>query len=146
MTPDALARFRQCHGLGQRDATHWSCRFGPVVLRLPNFAWRRLAIDAHDRHHLMTGYPVTLSGEIQLAAWEWGAGRYPDWRATLFCSPLIAMGLVALPRRTWRAFRRGQRSMSLYPTPFAEPGSGDAAERSAILNDSAVDFATEQKL
>jgi hypothetical protein len=78
------------------------------------FRWRQAAIDAHDRHHLITGYELTLTGEIQLAAWEWGAGRYPDWRATLFCSPLIVAGIAAMPVRTWRAFRRGRGCTSLY--------------------------------
>jgi hypothetical protein len=35
-----------------------------------------------------------MTGEIQLAAWDWGAGRYPDWRAILFCSPLIVCGSI----------------------------------------------------
>src|SRR5690349_6859293 len=105
---DPLEDFRAQHALAPASAPHWTFRLGPLVVRLPNFRWRAAAIDAHDRHHLMTGYPLTLRGEIQLAAWEWGAGRYPDWRATLFCSPLILAGAVAMPRRTWRAYRRGQ--------------------------------------
>lgn len=109
-----LEEFRQAHGLGAGAALHWTVRFGPLVVRLPNFRWRMAAIDAHDRHHLITGYPLTLRGEIQLAAWEWGAGRYPDWRATAFCSLLIIAGTIAMPRRTWRAWRRGRGSQSLY--------------------------------
>jgi hypothetical protein len=109
-----LEEFRQAHGLEAVTASHWTTRFGPLALRLPNFRWRMAAIDAHDRHHLITGYPLTLAGEIQLAAWEWGAGRYPDWRATLFCSPLVLMGALAMPRRTWQAYRRGCGSQSLY--------------------------------
>jgi hypothetical protein len=115
VAPDPLDALRSMHRLESADASHWTFRIGPWLVRLPNFAWRQAAIDAHDRHHLMTGYPLTLTGEIQLAAWEWGAGRYPDWRATLFCSPLILFGIVALPRRTWRAYRAGRRCTSLYP-------------------------------
>lgn len=113
--PDPLERLRQAHRLERADAPHWTFRLGPLLIRLPNFAWRQAAIDAHDRHHLLTGYPLTLAGEIQLAAWEWGAGRYPDWRATLFCSPLILAGAIALPRRTWRAYAAGRQCESLYP-------------------------------
>lgn len=112
---DPLADFRAAHGLADPGAPHWQLRWGRLTLRLPNFAWRRAAIDAHDMHHLITGYPLTLRGEIQLAAWEWGAGRYPDWRATAFCAPLILAGIVVMPRRTWRAFRSGRESQSLYP-------------------------------
>jgi hypothetical protein len=112
---DQLDAYRAHHGLEHRTASHWTCRLGRLTLRLPNFAWRQAAIDAHDRHHMLTGYPLTLRGEIQMAAWEWGAGRYPDWRATTFCSPLILLGAIAMPRRTWRAFRRGRKCHSLYP-------------------------------
>lgn len=113
---DPLEILREVHRLERPDAARWTVRLGPLLVRLPNFAWRKAAIDAHDRHHLMTGYPLTMVGEIQLAAWEWGAGRYPDWRATLFCAPLILAGMIALPRRTWRAFAAGRRSESLYPS------------------------------
>lgn len=112
--PDPLEALRAAHRLEPADASHWTFRIGRWRFRLPNFAWRQAAIDAHDRHHLITGYPLTLAGEIQLAAWEWGAGRYPDWRATLFCSPLIVAGVIALPRRTWRAYVAGRRCESLY--------------------------------
>lgn len=113
--PDPLEILRQTHRLERPDAAQWTFRLGRMRFRLPNFAWRQAAIDAHDRHHLLTGYPLTMVGEIQLAAWEWGAGRYPDWRATLFCSPLILAGMLALPRRTWRAYAAGRRAESLYP-------------------------------
>jgi hypothetical protein len=69
----------------------------------------------------MTGYPMTMRGEFQLAAWEFGAGRYPHWGATLFCGPLILLGLCWSPAAIWRAWRAGCKSRSLYPKP------GDAA-------------------
>jgi len=113
---DRLPDFRAAHGLADPEASHWCFSIGPMTVRLPNFAWRQAAIDAHDMHHLITGYPLTMRGEIQLAAWEWGAGRYPDWRATAFCAPLILAGAILMPRRTWRAFREGSRGRSLYPS------------------------------
>ena len=111
---DPLERYRDENGLEPPGASHWICRIGPLRLRLPNFAWRQQAVDAHDRHHLITGYPLNLAGEIQLAAWEWGAGRYPDWRATLMCGSLIVVGAVAMPVRTLRAYRYGTRCESLH--------------------------------
>jgi hypothetical protein len=111
---DALERYRRENGLEPGDASHWTCRIGPVRLRLPNFAWRRRAVDAHDRHHMITGYPLTMTGEIQMAAWEWGAGRYRDWRATLMCGSLIVVGAVAMPRRTLRAYRDGRKGESFH--------------------------------
>jgi hypothetical protein len=109
---DALALLR----VGGEDeaAASWPCAIGPFTLRFPNFAWRRRALAAHDLHHLMTGYPMTMRGEFQLAAWEFGAGRYPHWGATFFCGPLILLGLLWSPPAMWRAFRSGRRSESLY--------------------------------
>lgn len=119
---DELPDFRAAHDLTDPEASHWSFRFGPLIVQLPNFAWRQAAIDAHDRHHLITGYPLTIRGEIQLAAWEWGAGRYPDWRATAFCAPLVLAGALIMPRRTWRAFCEGRKGESLHrPKRYGEP-------------------------
>jgi hypothetical protein len=94
----------------------WSCAIGPLTVHLPNFRWRRQALAAHDLHHLMTGYPMTMRGEFQMAAWEFGAGRYPHWGATLICAPLILLGLVWSPAAIRRAWRAGRRTRSLYPT------------------------------
>ena len=81
-----------------------------------NFKWRQQAIAHHDLHHVVTGYPCSLAGEVQVAAWEFAAGRYPNMFANLFCLPLIACGLVAMPRRLWTAFKRGRQSHSLFNT------------------------------
>jgi hypothetical protein len=55
-----------------------------------------------------------MAGEMQMAAWEFAAGRYRHWAATLFCLPLAIAGFVCAPRRTVRAFRRGLSSTTLY--------------------------------
>ena len=110
---DALEVLKTEQG-SEDSARSWTCPVGPLTLRFPNFAWRRAAIRAHDLHHLMTGYPQTMRGEFQMAAWELGAGRYPHWGATLFCSPLILAGLVWSPSRMVRAYLAGRRSCSLY--------------------------------
>jgi hypothetical protein len=117
---EALARLDAAGGEEDR-ADKWSCPVGPITFTFSNFAWRRRALRAHDLHHEMTGYPMTMRGEFQLAAWEFGAGRYPHWGATLFCGPLILLGLCWSPAAIWRAWRAGCKSRSLYPKP------GDAA-------------------
>jgi hypothetical protein len=96
-----------------RNAT-WFCRIGPTSVELPNWAWRRDTITRHDLHHILTGYPCTMTGEMQMAAWEFGAGRYRHWAATLFCLPLALLGAIWAPRQTARAFRAGLGSTSLY--------------------------------
>ena len=113
---EALALHRRQNDLPETpDATaHWTCKVGPVVLRLPNFSWRRKAITRHDLHHIITGIPCTMMGECEMAAWEFGAGRYPHFAATAFCSPLILLGSVCRPRRIWVAFKDGKQYHSLY--------------------------------
>jgi len=113
---DALAAFREANGLPSDEAARasWTCRLGPLTLRLPNFAWRREAILAHDLHHVLTGYPCTLRGECQMAAWEFAAGPMPHRAAALFCLPLLPLGLVWTPRHMLQAFRTGRRSRSLH--------------------------------
>ena len=49
-----------------------------------------------------------------MAAWEFAAGRYRHWAATLFCLPLALIGILWAPRRTARAFSAGLTSTSLY--------------------------------
>lgn len=111
---EALADFRRANGLAVDSVPSWTCDIGPLRLRLPNFRWRRRAIATHDLHHVVTGYPCTLRGEFQLAAWEFAAGRFPHPGATLFCLPLVALGMLWSPRAMWSAFLRGRRARSLY--------------------------------
>jgi hypothetical protein len=112
----ALTAFRLANGIRADEIAHgwWTCRIVRLPLRLPNFAWRRRAILAHDIHHVLTGYPCTLHGEFQMAAWELGAGRMPHWGAALFCLPLVLPGFWCIPRRMLQAFKAGRRSRSLH--------------------------------
>jgi hypothetical protein len=113
---EALAAYYAAVGIEADPARTetWVCRIGPVQLEFPNWPWRRDAITRHDLHHILTGYPCTMTGEMQMAAWEFGAGRYRHWAATLFCLPLALFGLLWAPRKTARAFRSGLGSNSLY--------------------------------
>ena len=103
---------------GGYAAPWWSCEFGRLRLLLYNFRWRRKAIAHHDLHHILTGYECTMAGEIEMAAWEFAAGRYPHPGATLFCLPLVCAGAVVMPARTFAAHCRGRRSRSLYGRPL----------------------------
>jgi len=108
---EALASFRAADETARAT---WRCRVGPVTLRLPNFAWRRRALAAHDLHHVLTQIPCTLAGECRMAAWEFGAGPMPHWGARLFCLPLALAGALVAPRRVLAAYRAGCRSRSLH--------------------------------
>ena len=113
---EALAAYYAAVGIEAdpaRTAT-WVCRIGPIRIEFPNWQWRQDAVTRHDLHHILTGYPCTMTGEMQMAAWEFGAGRYRHWAATLFCLPLALTGLIWAPRKTTLAFKAGLGSTSLY--------------------------------
>jgi hypothetical protein len=117
-----LARLRAQHGIdGTYDATRtWPFRIGPVVVPVPNFSWRRAAIQRHDLHHILNGFPFNMRGEFQVATWEFAAGRYPHFGASLLLLPLVTLGLVWSPRAIWRAFMMGRRGTSFYRPELLE--------------------------
>jgi hypothetical protein len=108
-------------------APTWPFTIGPVTIPFPNFSWRRAAIQRHDLHHMLTGYPFTMRGEFQVATWEFAAGRYPHWGATLLLLPLVVLGLFWSPAAIWRAFVKGRGELSLY-----RPDLRDAAGRLSL--------------
>lgn len=94
-------------------------RWSPIGCRdlkvyLPNFGWRKKALPYHDLHHIVTGYAFSPTGEFEISAWEFAAGRYPNLFTTLFCIPLVGLGALTVPRRTFAAFVRGRNSRTLY--------------------------------
>ena len=124
---EVLRRHYAASGLpddGGHSAERWVLKLGPVHFTLPNFAWRRRALRYHDVHHLVTGYRCTPTGEMEIAAWEFAAGRFPHPLSTLFCLPLVAIGAVVIPRRAFAAFVQGRRSKTLY---------GDSATHADLL-------------
>lgn len=94
-------------------------KWSPIACRdlkvyLPNFEWRKKAIPYHDLHHILAEYHFCPTGEFQVAAWEFAAGKYPNIFTTLFCIPLVSMGALLIPTKQFRAFTRGRRSRTLY--------------------------------
>jgi hypothetical protein len=78
-TSSFLTQLRLSQGLDpQYDTTPiWPFRIGRFTVQMPNFSWRRAAIQQHDLHHAITGYPFNMRGECQVATWEFAAGPYP---------------------------------------------------------------------
>ena len=87
---------------------------GHTIPALPLYGFKRPLI-LHDIHHLITGYPTDLCGEMALAGWELGSGGcayYPVfWLVQLafFLTALLLMPSVAL-----RAFASGRMNRNLY--------------------------------
>lgn len=105
-------RFPQDGGISKKKWAPIQCR--DLKVYLPNFEWRRKAIPYHDLHHIVTNYPLTPSGEFQMAAWEFAAGRYPNICSTLFCIPLVSLGAILIPKKQFKAYIRGRHSKTLY--------------------------------
>lgn len=89
-------------------------RGGPTIPILPVIGCRN-ALILHDVHHVVTGYETSLSGEVELAAWELASGSY-GWNLFFWIDRSIAalVGALVLPVRTARAFRRGLGCRNLY--------------------------------
>ena len=112
----ARSRYLAVNGLRAEDydLPRFDVRVGRFTIRLPNPRARRAAVALHDLHHVATGYSTDWTGEIQVSAWEIGAGLGGLWVAWLICVPLFVTGLVLRPRLTWSAYRAGRPCRSLF--------------------------------
>ncbi len=93
---------------------------GPIPFPFPNTQARVRAVRYHDLHHVLTGYATDFRGELEIAAWEIGAGCRDFWAAWQLNLGGTAAGALLIPKRTFAAFVRGRRSRSLYGLPFEE--------------------------
>jgi hypothetical protein len=83
-------------------------------LKLRNYRWRQVGVPIHDLHHIVTGYGTGPIGEIEISAWETGAGLDGVIAAWALSFPVFLGGLIRHPRRAFRAYRQGHRSRSLF--------------------------------
>jgi hypothetical protein len=98
----------------QAAGNWWSFKVCGIDVYCYNFSWRRKALAFHDLHHVVTDYPCTMRGEMQVATWEYAAGSYSHFFAKLFCLPLVLIGTIFIPKKTFAAYRAGKESRSLY--------------------------------
>jgi hypothetical protein len=93
-------------------------KFGPIPVPIPNTEARVRAVRYHDLHHIVTGYDTDLVGEMEISAWELGAGCEDFVAAYILNVGGLSGGAAIAPRRTLRAFARGRRE------PLAVPPAG----------------------
>jgi hypothetical protein len=113
----ARAAYFDANGFGPDggyDSEWVDIKLGPLPMRIRNSAARVRAVRYHDLHHILTGYRTDLVGEMEIAAWELGAGCRAFVAAWILNLGATAGGLFRAPRRTFGAFVRGRRSRSLY--------------------------------
>lgn len=105
---------------GGYEAKWVDFELGPIPMPFPNTDSRRRAVRVHDLHHVLTGYATDIFGELEISAWELGAGCADMAAAWVLNLGGMALGTVIAPRRTFRAWVRGRRSRSLYRTSIDE--------------------------
>jgi len=87
---------------------------GPVPFVFPNTPARVHAVRYHDLHHVLTGYPTTMKGETEIAAWELASGCRSMAAAWVLNLLGMALGLVIDRKALFAAFVRGRHSDNLY--------------------------------
>jgi hypothetical protein len=90
-------------------------RVGDRSIRaVPLFGLRK-ALAAHDVHHVLTGYPTSLEGECELAAFELSSGGC-GFNLIFWVDRLgaLLLGVAIHPRATLAALRRGIGARNLY--------------------------------
>jgi hypothetical protein len=93
-------------------------KLGPIPFPFPNTPQRIDAVKFHDLHHVLTGYDTDFPGELEISAWEIGAGCKRYAAAWVLNLGGMAAGLFTCPGRVFRAFVRGRRSSTLYGQTF----------------------------
>lgn len=89
-------------------------KLGPIPFPFPNTKPRVEAVKFHDLHHVLTGYRTDFPGELEISAWEIGAGCKGMTAAWVLNLGGMGAGLFRCPARSFRAFVRGRRSETLY--------------------------------
>lgn len=89
-------------------------QLGPIPFPFPNTKGRIRAVKVHDLHHIVTAYDTNLIGELEIGAWEVGAGCKDFYAAWFLNLSSMGGGFLFAPVRTYRAFLRGRHSSSLY--------------------------------
>ncbi len=120
---EARARYFAENGFGDDGGygAKWvDFKLGPLPFPFPNSAARVRAVRYHDLHHVLTGYRTDFLGELEISAWEIGAGCKDFWAAWQLNLGGLAGGTLLIPRRTFRAFVRGRHAQSLYGLPLDE--------------------------
>jgi hypothetical protein len=120
---EARTRYFESNGFGADGGygDAWvDFMLGPVPFPFPNTAGRVRAVRYHDLHHVLTGYATDFWGEMDISAWEIGAGCRDYAAAWQLNLGGLATGAIFKPMRTFNAFVRGRRSRSLYGLPFPE--------------------------
>ena len=111
---DALQRYFATYHFadgGYRDK-YFKIKIGPVLIPVPNTKSRIAAVKLHDIHHLLTEYPATWKGEVEIGAWEIASGCGNFMVAWLLNFGSFGVGVFLYPKALFRAFMMGRHVKS----------------------------------
>lgn len=114
---EARRRYFEANAFGPNggyDDAWVDFKLGPLPFPFPNTPPRVRAVRYHDLHHVLTGYATDFAGELEISAWEIGAGCKSFAAAWVLNLGGIAAGVVRAPKRTFAAFVRGRHQQTLY--------------------------------
>lgn len=136
---DRIAHAGLCPGAGSVEdwlRSSW-VRF-PIGTKtipvIPLWGLKRAHV-AHDVHHAVLGYPTTVHGECELAAWELASGGC-RWNLFFWVDRLVvlAFGFLICPSATCRAARRGRRHRNLYGMDIEPMLAADVEELRLLMH------------
>lgn len=123
-----LPAFHAQYNLGKDGGINESkvkIEFGKYVyFFFPNWDERRRAVEKHDLHHIITGYPSTVKGEAEISTWEVSSGCGNYWAAWFLDMQGMMLGLL-YPKAVFKAFVRGRRSGNLYHNTISNAEAKD---------------------
>lgn len=90
-----------------------------ISLYIPNVEARKKVVLKHDIHHMMTGYPAVMKGEIEISAWELSTGCFRYWVPLTLNTYGMMMGIPFNLKGVWKAWVRGRRTKNLYETNYS---------------------------
>lgn len=120
---EALDIFFKQYNLGEEGGLNqdWAyLDFKFFRLPFPNTASRKRALIYHDIHHIVTGYKSDWQGEAEIGAWEVSTGCKDHTAAWVLDIGSLLMGVCFFPRKTFRAFIRGRRTLNLYGNSYTK--------------------------
>lgn len=97
-------------------------RWFKIPIPFPNTPGRRRTIEAHDLHHILTGYPLTWAGESRISAWELASGGIDRWNIAghFFLAHALLFGFIIDFRAVREAWRLGKRCSNLFGCDLEE--------------------------
>jgi hypothetical protein len=99
---------------GVSKTISWA-KFWFFKIPIINLKARKIALQYHDLHHIITRYPTSIKGEAEISAWELASGGWGRlWYIWGFVLTGMGIGVILYPTATRKAFYGGVGSTNVY--------------------------------